>query len=56
MILYVAKRGFAYEGFNILGIFTTKKKAESIIEKDKLGNFPGDYYEVEKYKLDKEVV
>ena len=35
MKVYVAEKGYAYEGFEIIGIYSTRKLAEIAIEKNK---------------------
>ena len=43
--VYVAKIWYDYEGFEILGIYDTKEKAEKALEEPR--TFKGDEHEVE---------
>lgn len=59
MKLYVAERHYDYEGFQILGVYSTKSLAESACDKDVrpagdyMGGQPrGDGHSVEEFTLD----
>lgn len=52
MKAYIAERGYHHEGFTILGVFTTREAAESVIEADKKKVTGGDYWYVEEFELD----
>lgn len=56
MIVYVAEAVTAYEGSQILGIFTTKEKAEEVGQQRRhigIGNFMrGDYLEVTEWEVE----
>jgi len=43
--VYVAERGCDYEGFSIIGIFETRKEAQSACDEAR----GGDFYEIEEY-------
>jgi len=47
MLLYVASGGYDYEGFEILGIFDTKEKAEDRIKRCKDGDRCHDSHDIE---------
>jgi len=50
----MAQEWYYYEGFNILGVFTTKEKAEEICQREKnKKDSVGDFYDVEEVELDK---
>lgn len=61
MKVYVAERHYDYEGFTIIGIFTTKEAAQACCDNDFIpvreSEFPqqkrkrGDSYEVEEHEL-----
>ncbi len=63
MKLFVAKRNYDYEGFHILGVFSTKEAAQNVIENDflitKSEFYPnqrrmrGDSYDIEEIEVDK---
>lgn len=50
-IVYVAECCYDYEGFSIIGIYSTKKKAEKACKKDN----NGDSHEVESFLINQEV-
>jgi hypothetical protein len=58
--LYVAERGYDYEGFTIIGIFSTREAAEAACENDRRpptdryspGVSRGDSHSVEEFELD----
>ncbi len=49
--VYVAMCCYHYEGFSIIGIYSTQKKAEKACELDN----DGDSHEVESFLIDQEV-
>jgi hypothetical protein len=49
MKIYTAERHYDYEGFTILGVFSTAEAAKAACEKDK---DRGDDHEVNEYTLD----
>lgn len=61
MNVYVAKREYDYEGFIIIGIFTTREAAQACCDNDFIpmreSEFPrekikyGDSHDVEEYEL-----
>ena len=53
MKLYVAECNFDYEGFDIIGVFDTKEKAEAACENHKYkdGEKRGDGRAVEEFEL-----
>jgi len=56
MKLYTAQREYDYEGFDILGIFSTREAALECCAKDisPSGRVMGDRHEVEEFELNKE--
>ena len=48
MKVYVAEVHYDYEGFNLVGIYTTKKKAQKAL--DTCG-YEGDEQSIEEYKI-----
>jgi len=48
MKVYTAHRGYDYEGFTIIGVFSKREDAENCCQKDKYG----DYWEVEGHEVD----
>ena len=56
MKVYVAERGYDYEGFTILGIFSTREKAQEACDNDKWedGRKRGDSYDIEEFEIDAE--
>lgn len=55
MTVYVAQRGYDYEGFEIIGIFTTKEAAQECCDNDvhpSSGRKCGDSYDVAPHELD----
>ena len=57
MKVYTAERHVDYEGFDLLGIFSTKDKAERAIEKDKEAEFASytDGYEINEFTPTEEI-
>lgn len=52
MKVYVAKANFDYDGFNILGIFTTEEAAtEALIRKKEADRFAFDWSSVEEFEV-----
>ena len=51
MKLYVAEQGFYYEGFEILGVFSSLEMANKVCQNHQRA-FQGDFYEVEEFNLD----
>ena len=53
MKVYVAERHIDYEGFTILGVFSTKELAENANASDTWedGRLRGNFYEIEEYEL-----
>lgn len=49
MKVYVAERYTDYEGFSILGVYSTKEAAEAANARD-IEN--GDHHDIEEYELD----
>ena len=54
MKIYVAEREYDYEGFTIIGVFSTKEKAQEACDndKDKDGIKRGDSHNVEEFEID----
>lgn len=50
MILYVAGYGYDYEGYNVVGVFSSREKAEEHLEK--YYKNMGDYKQTEVMTLD----
>ena len=50
----MAQECYYHEGFTVLGIFTTEKKAEESCQREKnKKDSVGDFYDVEEVELDK---
>ena len=54
MKVYIAERGFDYEGFTIIGVFTTKEKAQEACDNDKFddGRKRGNFNDIEEFEID----
>ena len=59
MKVYVAERGYHYEGTTILGVFSTKEKADEVCTNDVYTSSPhggrksrGDFHQVTELVLD----
>jgi len=54
MKVYVAERHVDYEGFTIIGVFTTKELAENANTSDtwENGRLRGDFHKVAEFELD----
>lgn len=48
MKVFTAERYYDYEGFQLLGIFTTEEKAQEVIDGDKYG----DGHNINEYTID----
>jgi hypothetical protein len=59
MIVFTVIGDIHYEGEDLLGVFSTEKKAKKFIaktvQKDTKGILPYDTYEIAEYEIDKEV-
>ena len=53
MKLYVAIAGWDYEGYDIIGVFDSKEKAQVGIDLVKLEGRYVDYYDILEYELNK---
>lgn len=60
MKVYVAERGYDYEGTTILGVYSTKEKADEVCANDVFTNNLygerkqiGDFYQVTEFEIDK---
>lgn len=53
MKIYIVTCGYDYEDSSVLGVYTTKEKAENAIE-DKENDYAMDWYEITEWELDKE--
>ena len=53
MKVYTAERYYQYEGFQIIGIYTTKEAAQKCCDEDvsESGRKNGDYHEVHEHEL-----
>lgn len=53
MKVYTAHREYDYEGFEIIGAFTTKEAAEECCKKDidRNGRVRGDSHDIEEHEL-----
>ena len=54
MKVYIAERNYDFEGFVIVGAFSTREKAEEACDNDKYedGSQRGDYHTVEEFEID----
>lgn len=52
--VYVAEREYDYEGSIILGVFSTREKAQEICDNDKFddGSQRGDFHDVKEFEID----
>ncbi len=54
MKVYIAEREYDYEGFTILGVFSTKEKAQAACDNDirEDGRKNGNSHEIEEFEID----
>ena len=58
MKVYVAERAYNYEGFTILGIFSTREAAQEVCDNDTFSTpnlcnrLRGDSYTIEEHEVD----